>query len=129
MQGQTSEETQVIILPLVMVGFPFQIDDAFLLLDIDWKGGRTYTSYRMIDDAIDEEGDIGHEFTHPRRIRSLINSPLQDVVFSDAFKKVIKVHAVGDETGLVQVASAAITRKKDSTCIDPCSCFSERTRN
>ena len=39
-----------------------------------------------------------------------IDSPLQDVGFSDAFEKVIKVLAVGDETGLVQVASAAITR-------------------
>ena len=64
----------------------------------------------MIDDAVDEEGDIGHEFAHPRRIRSLIDGPLQDVGFSDAFEKVIKVLAVGDETGFVQVASTAITR-------------------
>ena len=41
-------------------------------------------------------------------IRSLIDGPLQDVGFSDAFEKVIKVLAVGDETGLVQVASTAI---------------------
>ena len=110
MQGQTPEETQVIIVPLVIVGFPFQTDDAFLLLDIDWKGGCPYTSYRMIDDAVDEEGDIGHEFAHPRRIWSLIDDPLQDVGFSDAFEKVIKVLAVGDETGFVQLASTAITR-------------------
>ena len=64
----------------------------------------------MIDDAVDEEGDIGHEFAHPRRIRSLIDGPLQDVGFLDAFEKVIKVLAVGDETGFVQVASTAITR-------------------
>ena len=64
----------------------------------------------MIDDAVDEEGDIGHEFAHPRRIRSLIDGPLQDVGFSDAFEKFIKVLAVGDETGLVQVASTAIAR-------------------
>ena len=63
----------------------------------------------MIDDAVDEEGDIRHEFAHPRRIRSLIDGPLQDVGFSDAFEKVIKVLAVGDETGFVQVASTAIT--------------------
>ena len=110
MQGQTSEETQVIIVPLVMVGSRFQTDDAFLLLDVDWKGGRLYTSYRVIDDAVDEESDIRHEFAHPRRIRSLIDGPLQGVCFSDAFEKVIKVLAVGDETGFVQIASTAVTR-------------------
>ena len=93
-----------------MVGFRFQTDDAFLLLDVVRKGGRLYTSYRMIDDAVNEESDIRHEFAHPRRIRSLIDGPLQDVGFSDAFEKVIKVLAVGDETGFVQVASTAITR-------------------
>ena len=45
-----------------MVGFRFQADDGFVLLDVNWKEGRTYTSYRMIDDAVDEEGDICHEF-------------------------------------------------------------------
>ena len=75
-----------------------------------WKGGHAYTSYGMIDDAIDEEGDIGHEFAHPRRIQSLIHGPLQNVGFSDAFEKVIKVLAVGDETVFVQVASTAIAR-------------------
>ena len=64
----------------------------------------------MIDDAVDEEGDIRHEFAHPRRIRSLIDGPLQDVGFSDALEKVIKVLAVGDETGLVQVASTPVAR-------------------
>ena len=111
-----------------MVGFRFQTDDAFFLLDVDWKGGRTYTPYRVIDDAVDEEGDIGHEFAHPRIIRSLIDDPLQDVGFSDAFEKDIKVLAVGDETGLLQVASTAIAMN-DNTCIDPCSCSSERTSN
>ena len=93
-----------------MVGFRFQADDAFVLLDGDWEGTRTYTSYRVIDDAVDDEGDIGHEFAHPRRVRSLIDGPLQDVGFSDAFEKDIKVLAVGDETGLVKVASTAIAR-------------------
>ena len=110
MQGQTSEETQVIIIPLVMVGFRFQTDDAFLLLDVDRKGSHLYTSYRMIDDAVNEESDIRHEFAYPRGIRSLIDGPLQDVGFSNAFEKVIKVLAVCDETGFVQVASTAITR-------------------
>ena len=64
----------------------------------------------MIDDAVNEEGNIRHEFAHPRRIRSLIDDPLQDVGFSDAFEKVIKVLAFGDETGFVQVAPTAITR-------------------
>ena len=40
----------------------------------------------------------------------MIDSQLQDVGFSDAFEKVIKVLAVGDETGLVQVASKAVAR-------------------
>ena len=84
----------------------------------------------MIDDAVNEESYIRHEFAHPRRIQSLIDGPLQDVGFSDAFEKVIKVLAVGDETGFVQVASTAKKKtRNDSTCIDPCSCFSERTRN
>ena len=64
----------------------------------------------MIDDAVDEEGDIGHEFAHPHRIRSLIDGQLKDVCFSDAFEKVIKVLAVGHETGFVHVASTAIAR-------------------
>ena len=64
----------------------------------------------MIDDAVNEESDIRHEFAHPRGIRSLIDGPLQYVGFSDAFEKVIKVLAIGDETGFVQVASTAITR-------------------
>ena len=80
MQGQTSEETQVIIVHLVMVGFRFQTDDAFLLLDVGRKRDHAYTSYRVIDDAVNEESDIRHEFAHPRRIRSLIDGPLQDVV-------------------------------------------------
>ena len=70
-----------------MVGFLFQADEGFVLLDIDWNWGLTYTSYRMIGDTVDEEGEIGHEFAHPRRIRSLIIGPLQDVGFSDAFEK------------------------------------------
>ena len=96
MQGQTPKETQVITVPLGIVGFLFQTDDGFVLLDVDWKRDHAYTSYRMINDEVDEEGDIGHEFAHPRRIRSLIDGPLQDVSFSDAFEKVIKVLDVGD---------------------------------
>ena len=64
----------------------------------------------MIDDAVDEEGDIRHEFTHPRRIRSLIDGSLQDVCFSDAFEEYINVLAVGDETGFINVSFAAIER-------------------
>ena len=64
----------------------------------------------MIDDSINEEGDVGHEFAHPPGIRSLIDGPLQDVCFSDAFEKVVKSLAVGDETGFVQVSTAAVAR-------------------
>ena len=108
-QGQTLEETEIVGVPLGMVGFPFQADDGFVLLDVDWKG-HNYTSYRMIDDAVDEKGDIGHEFAQPRRIWSLIDGPLQDVGFSDTFERDIKVLNVGDETGLVQVAATTIAR-------------------
>ena len=110
MQGQTSEQTQVIIVPLVMVGFRFQTDDTLLLLDVGWKRDHAYTSYRMIDDAINEKSDIRYEFAYPRGIRSLIDGPLQVVGFSDAFEKDIKVLSVSNETGFVQVASTAITR-------------------
>ena len=48
---------------------------------------------------------------NPCRIRSLIYGPLQDVGFSDAFEKVIKILAVGYETGLVQVSSTAVARR------------------
>ena len=44
-----------------MNGFLFQSDDGFVLLDVDWKGDHSYTSYRVIDDAVDEKCDIGHE--------------------------------------------------------------------
>ena len=64
----------------------------------------------MIDDAVDEEGDIRHEFTHPRRIRSLIYGSLEDVGFSDAFDEYVNVLAAGDETGFIQVSFAAIAR-------------------
>ena len=107
MQGQTPEKKQVITLPLVMVWFRFQTDDGFVILDVDWKGGRTFTSIRMIDDAVDEEGDIGHEFEHASRIWYLIDGQLKDVGFSNAFEKHIKILVVGNETGLVQVVSTA----------------------
>ena len=64
----------------------------------------------MIDGAFDEEGYIRHEFALPRRIRSLIYGPLQDVGFSDTFEKCVKVLVVDNETGFVQVTSAAIAR-------------------
>ena len=110
MQGHTSEETQVIIVPHVMNGFLFQTDDGFVFLDVDWKRVHSCTSYGMINDVVDEEGDIGHAFAHTRRIRSLIDGPLQDVGFSYAFEKDIKVLAVGDETLRIQVAPTAIAR-------------------
>ena len=93
-----------------MDGFLFQTYDGFVLLDVEWKRDHVCTSYRMIDDEVDEKCDIGHEFAHPSRIRSLIDGPLQDVGFSDAFEKVVKILAVGNETGFVQVSSTAITR-------------------
>ena len=110
MQGQTSEETQVVTVTFAIPGILFQSDDGFVPLDVHWKVGHSYTSYRVFDDAIDEKCDIGHEFAHPRRIRSLIDGPLQVVGFSDAFEELIKVLAVGDQTGLVQVASTAVAR-------------------
>ena len=46
-----------------MVGFPFQTDDDFVLIHVDGKG-QADASSQMIDDAIDEEGDICYEFAH-----------------------------------------------------------------
>ena len=83
----------------------------------------------MIDDAIDEEGDIPDEFTHPRRIRSLIYGILQDVGFSDAFEEYTNVLAVGDETGFIQICFAAVARGMIVFVSPPCSCSSERTHN
>ena len=110
MQGQTSEETQVVTVPLGMVGFPFQTDDSFVVLHISGES-HVHTTNGMIDDTIDEEGGICHVFAHPCLIRSLSDGPLQDVGFSDSVQKLVKVTAVGDETGLFQVPSATITRR------------------
>ena len=107
--GTIPEETQVIIVLLGKDWFTFQTDDGFLLLDVGRKG-HAYTTYRMIDEAVDEEGDIDHEFAHQRRIRYFIDGPLQDVGFSDAFEKGVNILTVGDETGLVKVPSTAIVR-------------------
>ena len=64
MQGQTSEETQVVGVPFGMVGFPFQNDDSFVVLHISGKSHADAADW-MIDDTIDEEGGICHEFAHP----------------------------------------------------------------
>ena len=109
MKVETPEETQVLSVPFGMVGFPFQTDDGFVVLDVGWKG-HAYTPYWMIDDAVDEEGEIGREFAHPCRIRYLIDGQLHYVDFSDMFEKGIKVLAVGYETGFVQASSAAIAK-------------------
>ena len=121
MQGHTTEDTQVIIVPLGMDEFHFQTDDGFVLLDVDWKG-HAYTFNRMIDYAVDEEGDIGHEFAHPRRIRYLIYGPLQDVGFSVAFEKHIKVLIVCDENKARPGIAHSNYKRNYSTCIGPCSC-------
>ena len=110
-QSQTSKETQVIAVPLTALVIHFQSDDCFVLLNVDRKGSHSRASYQMIDDTIDEEGGICYELAHPRGIRSLIDGPLQDVGFSDLFQKRVKVLAVGDETGFVQVSTAAVTRR------------------
>ena len=84
--------------------------DSFVVLHISGKG-QAHTTNGMIDDTIDEEGGICHEFAHPCRIRSLSDGPLQDVGFSNSFQKLVKVLAVGDETGRIQVPSATVTRR------------------
>ena len=110
MQGQTSEETNVVGVCFGMVGFPFQTDDSFVVLHVSGES-QAHTTNGMIDDTIDEEGGICHEFAHPCRIRSLSDGPLQDVGFSDSVQKLVKVTAVCDETGFVQVPSATVTRR------------------
>jgi len=50
---------------------------------------------------IGEEHDICDELAEPLRIWTLIDGPLLDVSFSDAFEECIKVFAVGDEDGFI----------------------------
>ena len=108
MQGQTPEQKQIAGVHRITFAVAFQTDDGSVVRDVGWNS-HDDASYRMVHDAVDE-GHIGHEFEPPSRIRSLIDGPLQDVGFSYAFEKVIKVLAVGDENGIVQVASPAIAR-------------------
>ena len=42
---------------------------SYLLMQID-----VHASYRMNDNVVDEESDIGNVFTYPQRIRSLIDA-------------------------------------------------------
>ena len=110
MQGQTAEETQVIGVPLGTNGFTFKTDDSFVVLHVSGKK-QLYAPDRMIDYAIDEEGGIRHEFAHPRRIRSLLDSPMQDIIVLDAFQNLVKHVVVGGETGFIQIPSATVTRR------------------
>ena len=48
----------------------------YLLVQID-----VHASFWMNDTVVDEESDIGNDFTYPRRIRSLIDGPLLRVGF------------------------------------------------
>ena len=86
MQVQTAEETQVDSVHFPIVGYTFQADDGSVFLDIGRKCQANATN-RLVDEAIDEKGDIRHEFAHARRIRSLNYDTLQDVGLSDAFQK------------------------------------------
>ena len=110
MQGQTAEETQVVSVPFGIFVVFFQTDYSFVVLHISGKG-QAHATNGMIDDTIDEEGGTCHEFAHPCRIWSLSDGPLQDVGFSNSFQKLVKVLAVGDETGRIQVPSATVTRR------------------
>ena len=102
-------KTQVVRVLLGMVRFSVQRDDVHVFLDLASKC-IAHTSYRMIDDMIDEERDIRDEFVDPLRIWTLIDGLPQDVGFSDAFEKSIIVFAVGNENGFVQVTTATVTR-------------------
>lgn len=62
-EGQAAEETQIVGVPGRMVGFPFHTDDDCVLIHVDGKG-QADASSPMIDDTIDEEGDICYEFAH-----------------------------------------------------------------
>ena len=82
---------------------------ALFFFDVYWEG-HAYKSYWMINDNIDETCDIGYEFTYPYRIWSLNDGPLQHVSSSDTFEKVIRILGVGNESGLIQVPAATLTR-------------------
>ena len=69
MHGQAPEETQVVGEPLEMDGFFLQTDDGFFVLDVGEKRHADSTD-RMVDDTIEEDVGIRHEFAHPPRVRS-----------------------------------------------------------
>ena len=73
--------------------------------------GHADSTDRMLENAIDEEGGIHHEFAHPRHIRSLGDGPVQDVGLSDGFQKRVKIDTVRDQTGFVRVLTETITRR------------------
>lgn len=98
MKGQTAVQTRVI-------GVSFGMDDGFVVLDVGGYGDAGATD-RMFENALDEKGDIAH----PRRIRSLAYGLLQDIGFSDAFQKRVKVGVVCDHAWFVQFTTATITR-------------------
>ena len=62
----------------------------------------------MIYDFINKKSHICHQFANPLRIRSLRHDPLQDICVFYTFKKLIEIIPIGDETGFVQVSTAAI---------------------
>ena len=69
MKGQIAEETKVVGVPFAMDGFFIQADDGDVPLHIGGKS-HTYATDQMLEDAIDEEQGIRHEFAQPRRIQS-----------------------------------------------------------
>ena len=93
-----------------MDGFLLQTDDGFVVLCVGRKG-HAYGTDRMIDDPVDEEGVIRHEFAHPSRVPSLSDGPLQYISFSDVLHKRIEIGTLEDQNAFVQVSSTTVTRR------------------
>ena len=63
MKSYAPKEAHIMVVPLGMDGLRFQTDDGFVLLDVCRQRSHVYTSYWVINDAVDEESHICHQFT------------------------------------------------------------------
>ena len=76
-------KTKVVDVHLGIFVVFFQTDDGWVPLDVSGKVQADATD-QMVDDAIEEEHDIHHEFAHPPLVRFLVDGPLQHVGLSDS---------------------------------------------
>ena len=77
-QGQAPKKAQIVVICRIAVVVFLQPDDGLIVLHVVRKVDTDATD-RVMYDPVDEERDVGHEFTDPVRIWPLGNGPLQDV--------------------------------------------------